>query len=58
MGLLLDIRMALAANDLGKARVSTDEIARNVGYKSSTAFKRAFTKYFGMTLRNWKHSQQ
>ncbi|ARP82352.1 hypothetical protein CAL12_17025 [Bordetella genomosp. 8] len=58
MGLLLDIRMALAANDFGKARVSTDEIARNVGYKSSTAFSRAFTKYFGITLRNWKHSQR
>jgi len=47
--LLTDIRMMLAAQELGKASVSTGAVAATVGYQSEAAFQRAFKKRMGIT---------
>lgn len=52
--LLTGIRMALAANELKRAGVSTDVVAETVGYQSVAAFRRAFAQHFGMTPAHWR----
>lgn len=54
MELLQDIRMALAANELKKQSGSTTLIAHGVGYRSVSAFRRAFVEHFGMTPLRWR----
>jgi len=55
--LLVDVRMALAANALKKPGVSTEAVADSVGYKSVAAFRRAFTQHLGMTPADWRRSE-
>jgi AraC family transcriptional activator of mtrCDE len=55
--LLIDVRMALAANELKQPGVSTEVVAENVGYKSVAAFRRAFTQHMGMTPADWRRSE-
>lgn len=54
--LLLDIRMALAANELKKSHLSTETVADIVGYQSVAAFKRAFRQHMGMTPADWRRA--
>lgn len=56
MVLLMDIRMALAANELKKAKAPVNSVSRAIGYRSVTAFRRAFTRHFGMTPTAWRNS--
>lgn len=55
--LLVDVRMALAANELKKPGVSTEAVAESVGYQSVAAFRRAFTLHLGMTPAEWRRSE-
>jgi AraC family transcriptional activator of mtrCDE len=52
--LLTDIRMTLAANELKKPAMSTEEVADSIGYRSVAAFRRVFTDKMGMTPRQWR----
>jgi AraC family transcriptional activator of mtrCDE len=52
--LLTDIRMMLAAQELGKTSVSTGAVAATVGYQSEAAFQRAFKKRMGITPAAWR----
>jgi len=54
--LLTDIRMMLAAQELGKASVSTGAVAATVGYQSEAAFQRAFKKRMGITPAAWRRA--
>jgi AraC family transcriptional regulator, activator of mtrCDE len=54
--LLTDIRMMLAAQELGKATVSTGAVAAAVGYQSEAAFQRAFKKRMGITPAAWRRA--
>lgn len=56
--LLLDIRMALAADRLRKTSASISEIAEAAGYQSDAAFQRAFKQHMDMTPARWRRSQQ
>ncbi len=51
---LLDIRMTLAAKELGKSNISTGAVADLAGYQSEAAFQRAFKKYMGVTPSQWR----
>ena len=42
-----DVVLLLAAQELGKASVSTGAVAATVGYQSEAAFQRAFKKRMG-----------
>jgi AraC family transcriptional activator of mtrCDE len=52
--MLTDIRMSLAANELKKPAMTTEAVADTVGYRSVTAFRRAFTDKIGMTPGQWR----
>jgi AraC family transcriptional activator of mtrCDE len=52
--LLTDIRMSLAANELKKPGMSTENVADSVGYQSVAAFRRVFTDRMGMTPGQWR----
>jgi AraC family transcriptional activator of mtrCDE len=54
VGLLTDIRMSLAANALEKRRITTETVARLVGYRSVSAFRRVFAQRMGMTPGQWR----
>jgi AraC family transcriptional activator of mtrCDE len=54
--LLLDIRMTLAARQLGATPLSTGAVAETVGYQSEAAFQRAFKQRMGMTPAAWRRS--
>jgi AraC family transcriptional activator of mtrCDE len=53
-GLLTDIRMSLAGNALEKRRITTEAVARLVGYRSVSAFRRVFAERMGMTPGQWR----
>ncbi|MFL6676226.1 MAG: AraC family transcriptional regulator [Massilia sp.] len=53
VGLLTDIRMSLAANELKKP-MTTEAVAESVGYQSVSAFRRVFTDRMGMTPGQWR----
>jgi AraC family transcriptional activator of mtrCDE len=55
--LLIDVRMALAANELKRPGVSTEVVAETVGYQSVGAFRRVFSQHFGLTPADWRRSQ-
>ena len=57
-GLLTDIRMTLAANELKKPSLSTGAVAEAVGYQSEAAFQRAFKGYMGVTPAQWRKMQE
>jgi AraC family transcriptional activator of mtrCDE len=52
--LLTDIRMSLAANELKKPGMSTENVAESVGYQSVAAFRRVFTERMEMTPGQWR----
>ncbi|MES2742636.1 MAG: cupin domain-containing protein [Pseudomonadota bacterium] len=52
--LLIDIRMALATNELKKGHVSTEKVAEMVGYQSVAAFQRIFKQRMGVTPAAWR----
>jgi AraC family transcriptional regulator, activator of mtrCDE len=52
--LLTDIRMSVAANELKKVGVTTEAVAESVGYRSVSAFGRAFTEWTGMRPGRWR----
>ena len=54
--LLLDIRMTLAARQLGATSLSTGAVAENAGYQSEAAFQRAFKARMGVTPAAWRKS--
>jgi AraC family transcriptional activator of mtrCDE len=54
VGLLTDIRMSLAVNELKKPAMTTEAVARSVGYRSVSAFRRVFTDRMGMTPGQWR----
>jgi AraC family transcriptional regulator, activator of mtrCDE len=54
--LLLDIRMTLAARQLGATTLSTGAVAENAGYQSEAAFQRAFKARMGVTPAVWRRS--
>jgi len=54
--LLLDIRMTLAANELGKPGRSTAAVAELAGYQSEAAFQRIFKQHTGMTPAQWRRA--
>jgi AraC family transcriptional regulator, activator of mtrCDE len=56
-GLLTDIRMTLAANELRKPSMSTGAVADTVGYQSEAAFQRAFKSHMGVTPAQWRKLQ-
>jgi len=56
--LLIDIRMALAANELRKPSMSTGAVAQAVGYQSEAAFQRAFKSHMGITPAQWRKTQE
>ncbi|WP_448140646.1 helix-turn-helix domain-containing protein [Sphingopyxis fribergensis] len=47
--LLTDIRMTLAANQLGSSSASTLAVAESAGYQSEAAFQRAFKARMGVS---------
>lgn len=55
-GLLTDIRMTLAANELRKSSASTAAVAEMVGYQSEAAFQRAFKARMGVTPAHWRRA--
>lgn len=54
---LMDIRMALAANQLHTSTASTGAVAEAVGYQSEAAFQRAFKQYMGTTPAQWRRAR-
>jgi AraC family transcriptional regulator, activator of mtrCDE len=52
--LLFDIRMSLAANELKKPAVTIEAVADSVGYRSVSAFRRAFIDKMEMTPGQWR----
>jgi AraC family transcriptional activator of mtrCDE len=54
VGLLTDIRMSLAANELKKAAMTTEAVALSVGYRSVAAFRRVFADRMGMAPGRWR----
>jgi AraC family transcriptional activator of mtrCDE len=54
VGLLTDIRMSLAVNELKNPAMTTEAVARSVGYRSVSAFRRVFTDRMGMTPGQWR----
>lgn len=52
--LLLDIRMSQAANALKKPAATIETVADAVGYRSVSAFRRAFTDKMEMTPGQWR----
>jgi AraC family transcriptional activator of mtrCDE len=54
VGLLSDIRMSLAANELRKPATTTEAVAESVGYQSVSAFRRVFADRIGMTPGQWR----
>ncbi|TPM26972.1 AraC family transcriptional regulator [Mesorhizobium sp. B2-3-5] len=54
--LLLDIRMALAANELRKPGASTAAVAEAAGYQSEAAFQRTFKQKVGVTPSQWRRA--
>jgi AraC family transcriptional activator of mtrCDE len=48
MNVLRDLRMRLAAEQLGTGQVPIEQVVRNTGYESRSSFARAFRKVFGM----------
>jgi AraC family transcriptional activator of mtrCDE len=54
--LLTDIRMTLAANELGTSLTSTAAVADMVGYQSEAAFQRAFKQRMGVTPARWRRA--
>jgi AraC family transcriptional regulator, activator of mtrCDE len=54
VGMLTDIRMSLAANELKKPALTTEAVAESVGYQSVSAFRRVFTDRMGMTPGQWR----
>jgi AraC family transcriptional activator of mtrCDE len=57
-GLLLDIRMTLAANELRKPGASTAAVAETAGYQSEAAFQRTFKQKMGVTPSQWRRTTQ
>jgi AraC family transcriptional activator of mtrCDE len=53
-GLLSDIRMSLAANELKKPATTTEAAAESAGYQSVSAFRRVFADRMGMTPGQWR----
>lgn len=56
--LLMDIRMALAADELKKPSMSTGAVAEAVGYQSEAAFQRAFKRHMGTTPARWRKTHE
>jgi AraC family transcriptional activator of mtrCDE len=54
--LLLDIRMAFAANELKKPGASTASVAASVGYQSEAAFQRIFKARMGITPSQYRRT--
>jgi AraC family transcriptional activator of mtrCDE len=54
VGLLTDMRMSLAANELKKPAMTTKAVAESVGYQSVSAFRRVFADRMGMTPGQWR----
>jgi AraC family transcriptional activator of mtrCDE len=54
VGLLTDIRMSLAANELKRPAMTTEAVAGSVGYQSVSAFRRVFADRMGMTPGQWR----
>ena len=54
--LLTDVRMAIAANSLRSPSASTEAVAFEVGYRSVSAFRRAFGQRFGVTPGAYRRS--
>lgn len=54
--LLLDLRLAHAANLLKKSEASTGAVAEAVGYQSEAAFQRVFKQHMGATPAQWRRS--
>src|SRR3546814_602380 len=52
--LLTDIRMTVAAAELGKPNASTGAAADAAGYQSEAAFQRAFKARMGLTPAQWR----
>ncbi|MEK9281918.1 MULTISPECIES: AraC family transcriptional regulator [unclassified Bradyrhizobium] len=57
-GLLTDIRMILAANQLRTSSISTGAVGEAVGYQSEAAFQRAFKSHMGVTPAQWRKTQE
>lgn len=58
MGYLTRWRLALAANLLRNSAVSLSQIAEDVGYRTDTAFSRAFRREFGIPPAKWRRQLQ
>jgi len=54
MALLRDLRLARAAQMLTEGRVPVDRVARAVGFRSRSAFSRAFVAMWGETPRGFR----
>jgi AraC family transcriptional activator of mtrCDE len=57
-GLLTDIRMTVAANELKKSSLTTGAVAEAVGYQSEAAFQRVFKSRLGITPARWRKMQE
>ena len=51
---LQNVQKLLALSYLEKPEISTDEIAYLVGYSETSSFSRAFKKWTGMTVMDYK----
>jgi AraC family transcriptional activator of mtrCDE len=54
VGLLSDIRMSVAANELKKPVTTIEAAAESAGYQSVSAFRRVFADRMGMTPGQWR----
>lgn len=54
--LLTDIRMTVAARELGHSNASAGTVAEAVGYQSEAAFQRAFKRHMGVTPAQFRRS--
>lgn len=58
MQYLMQWRMLLAANLLCRSNVPLARIAEDVGYRTDTAFSRAFRREYGAPPATWRRSQE
>ncbi|WP_158912626.1 cupin domain-containing protein [Caulobacter sp. S45] len=52
--LLTDVRMTVAANELGSSSTPTGAVAEAVGYQSEAAFQRTFKQHMGVTPAQYR----